>query len=226
MKNKIPILLLLIFIIPFAAEAKFSKYIGIGLNRSSFRTEESQSLFGAAVELGLDYYPVSSFGAFIGTGINYLNRRSFLENRTWPSSFELNYSENVKIGEINVNISYLEIPLHIGYSIKMRDNLICSIFSGYSLSVPIVDHSKSKINSVRELKPDEFGRFDYDYDYVLVDEPSMGLSNNYIIGFRTTCNHYSLILCYLKALSITKSISGKSLKDKIDTFKISVAYQF
>jgi len=224
MKAKIPIVLLFLWAIPLTAEAKFSKYVGVGLNRSSFRTEECKSLIGASIELGLDYYPVKSFGAFIGSGIIYLNRRSFLENRTWPSALNLNFSEEVRTGEIKVNIAYLEIPLHIGYSIKIRDNLICGIFSGYSLSLPSVDHSKSKINSVRKLKPYEFGKVDY--DYVLVDDPSMGLSNNYIIGFRTTCNHYSLLLCYLKALSTTKSISGKSLHDKINTLKISVAYKF
>lgn len=224
MKVKISIVLLFLLAIPLTTEAKFSKYVGVGLNRSSFRTEECKSLIGASVELGLDYYPVKSFGGFIGSGILYQNKRVFLENRTWPSHLDPKHSFEVKSGDFNVTVSYLELPLEIGYSFKFTTQFLFSIFSGYSLAIPLKDHTKTQNRKIRPLMPDEFGVFEFDYR--LTDESGVPVSINQDIGCQFSYSQYFLIISYAKSLSSTKSLEGKSVDDKIDSFKISFAYQF
>jgi len=224
METKIPILLAFLLVIPLSTEAKFSKYVGVGLNRASFRTEECKALWGPSLEIGLDYYPVKSFGGFIGSGLMYQNKKLFMENRTWASAWPSEYSEWVWSGDFDVSISYLEIPLQIGYSIKINDGFSASIFSGYSLAIPLKDHTRTKNRKVTPLMPNEIGAFDF--DYFLTDESGVPCSINHHIGCQLSYYQYILIISYAKGLSSTKSLEGKSVDDKIDAFKISIAYRF
>jgi len=147
-----------------------------------------------------------------------------VEDRTWPSTLDPADASWVITGNLDINISYLEIPLQIGYSIKIRNHFFSSFFTGYSLSIPMKDNTKHIEKEVRELDPDERGK--YNFNYVLVDESGVSWSKNYYVGLRLSFNRFALLIRYAKALSFTKDIEGISIRDKIDNFEISIAYLF
>lgn len=224
MSKKLFFLFVLTLIITVTGNARTLKYIELGINQSKFRTESCESKIGPTSGIGLDYYPINSFGAFIGSGLLYQNKRLLAEDRTWPSALDPADAFWVTSGDFDVNISCLEIPLQIGYSIKIKNQLSSSIFTGYSLSIPMKDHTKTKNRKVRELDPDEIGT--YDFDYVLVDESYTSWSKNYYLGLRLSLNRFALLISYAKALSFTKNLEAKSIQGKIDSFRISFAYLF
>ena len=217
---------LVIFILTLVAvgNAKTLRYVELGINQSKFRNQDCKSKVGPAYGLGLDYYPIKSYGAFIGTGLLYQNKKLLVEDKTWPSFLFSEFAEDVWTGDFDINISYIEIPLQIGFSIKLYDQLSASIFTGYSFSIPIKDYTKTKNRKVRELTPDERGKFDF--DYVLVDESGVSTSKNYNIGFRISWNQFAFVINYKKALSFTKDMEGKSIQGKIDSYRMSFAYLF
>jgi len=45
--------------------AKTVKYVELGINQSRFRKQECKSKIGPSFGVGLDYYPIKSFGVFI-----------------------------------------------------------------------------------------------------------------------------------------------------------------
>jgi hypothetical protein len=223
-KMKKPILfLLLIFTLAMTQiiSAKTIKYVELGFNQSKFRNQDCKSKIGPSFGLGLDYYPIKNFGAFIGTELLYQNKKLLVEDKTWPTSLEPRFSNEVMTGDLDINISFLELPMQIGYSFKIKNRIFSSVFTGYSLSVPVKDHTKIKNRKVRELLPDERGKFDF--DYVLVDESSVSMSKNFNIGLRLTCKRFAFLFNYEKALSFTKDIRGLNIEGKIDGYKILFA---
>jgi hypothetical protein len=226
-KMKKPILfplLILTLILAESGSARTLKYVELGFNQSEFRNQECKSKIGPSFGIGIDYYPIKSIGAFIGTELLYQNKKLLVEDKTWPSALDPRDASWVITGDLDICISYLEIPLQIGYSIKLNKHLSSSIFTGYSLSIPIKDRTNHTEKSVRELTPDERGR--YDFDYVLVDESRVSWSNNYYIGFKLSYNPLTLLIAYVKASSFTKDIEGINIQGKIDSFRASFAYMF
>jgi hypothetical protein len=217
-------LLILTLILAESGSARTLKYVELGFNRSEFRNQECKSKIGPSVGIGLDYYPIKSVGAFVGSALLYQNKRLLVEDKTWPNDIDPESAEEVWTGDIDVNISYLEIPLQIGYSAKLNNYFSSSVFTGYSLSLPIKDHTRTQNRKVRELTPNERGRFDF--DYVLVDEDGPWLSNNFHVGFRLSYNRFAVLFIYAKALSFTENMGQISIRGKIDSFRASIAYMF
>jgi hypothetical protein len=125
-------------------------------------------------------------------------------------------------GDFSINISYLEIPLQIGYIVKLQDHLSVDIIGSYSFLIPIKDQTKAKNMRYRELTPAERGT--YNFDYVRVDESGVSMSKNFNIGLRLFYNRVALLISYTKALSMTKDMAGKNMQGKIDSFKMSFAF--
>lgn len=224
MKKTLFFQFMLTFIFTSVGTAKTIKYIELGINQSKFRNEESKSQFGPSFGVGLDYYPLKAFGGFVGSGLMYQNKRFLVEDRTWPTDFFPEFSSYVVTGDFKVNVSYLEIPMHIGYSVKINTFTHSSLFAGYSLSLPIINHTRVIENNVRLLNADEVGI--YDFDYILVDENYMSMAKNCYVGFSLIYKRYAVLFTYTKALSITSGVSSKSIQDKIDNIKISFAVMF
>ena len=222
--NRIKLFIVILTCVAATASAKTLKYFEIGINQSKFRNEVCKSKIGSSFGIGLDYYPIRSLGVFIGSEMLYQNKRLLVEDRTWPNDIDPEFANGVWTGDFNVNISYLEIPLQIGYSVRIKNKITSSFFIGYSLSIPIKDHTKTKNRKVRELEPDERGTFDF--DYVLVDESSVPMSKNFHLGFRLTFTRFALLISYAKAMSFTENLAQKSIQGKIDSFRILFAYMF
>lgn len=226
MNKKLFFLFVLPLIIAATGSARTLKYIEFGINQSKFRNEACTSKIGPSFGVALDYYPINSLGAFIGSGLLYQNKIFYLENRTWPTDFDPEYSWEVSTGDIDINISYLEIPLQIGYSIEINDQFTSSILTGYSLSIPIRDNTKIRNWTIRDLEPAERGT--YDFDYVFLDEAGVAgaWSTNYHVDLRLGFNRFVILISYVKALSSTDDILGWTIHDKIDGFRVSFAYMF
>jgi hypothetical protein len=218
------LLLILTLIITATGSSKTLKYVEIGINQTKFRKEVCKSKIGPSFGMSVDYYPMNAFGAFIGSGLLYQNKRLLVKDRTWPSALDPRWASWIITGDFDISISYLEIPLHLGYSIRLNGQISSHIFTGYSFSIPIKDHTKVRETAIRELAPDEQGT--YDFDYVLVDESGVSYSKNFYIGFRLAYNRFALLFNYVKALSLTKDMLGISIHGKIDSFRTSFAYMF
>ena len=217
-------MLVLTLMISATGGARTLKYVEVGINQSKFRSESCKSKVGTSFQIGFDYFPINSLGAFIGTGLTYQNKKFLLQKRTWPTDFDPKWSTEVVTGDVDINISYLEMPLQIGYSMRIRNQISSSVFAGYSLSIPIKDHTRTKNRVMRGLTHDERGK--YDFDYVFLDETGASWSKNFYIGFRLAFNHLALSTVCAKALSPTEDILGWTIQGKIDSYRVSLAYIF
>ncbi len=218
-------LLFFLLFLPIPASAKTVKYVELGFNQSRFRNQECKSKIGPSFGLGLDYYPVKSLGAFIGTELLYQNKKLLVKNKTWPSSLIPETAMTVITGDFDINISYLEMPLQIGYRMIVCDQFSVALFSGYSFLIPLKDHTRVKEKSYRELAPAERGKFN-DYDYYLVDESRVSWSQNFNIGIRLSYDRFGFIFSYAKALSFTQNVRGMDMQGKVDSYKILLAFIF
>jgi hypothetical protein len=204
--------------------AKTLKYIELGINRSRFIIKNCKSQIGFSSGIGLEYYPLKSFNGFLDIGLAFQQKKFILKNISRPSNIDINDSD-VIIENLDINISYIELPFIIGFSQRIIDkNLILKLFTGYIVSIPIRSRGQDEIKDIIFLALNEKGK--YDFDYSLVDENYTSLSKNLQFGLRLSFQRFALIVSFTKALSITKGVSSLSVQDKINTFKISTAYIF
>jgi len=219
-------LLLALALMPAATgSAKTVKYVELGINQSRFRNQECKSKIGPSFGFGFDYYPIKSLGAFIGTELLYQNKKLLVEDKKWPSNLYPDGAMTVYSGDFDINISYLELPLQIGYQMTLRDQISVAIFPGASLLIPMKDHTRAKNLTRRELTPAERGKFN-DYDYYRLDETRVSWSQNFNIGIRLTYYRFGFMLSYAKAISFTQNIKSKTIQGKVDSFKASLAFLF
>jgi hypothetical protein len=126
------------FLFPPLLFAQPSKYLKLGANYSSFRTEKSES--GLTFGFGKDFYPSRSFNGFFGFDLSYVTKNLKLENKIWPPGFDLKDS-NVSVGDIPLDRSYRNIIFRgagpdnlIIHESSSRHNLLSSIRLNKSLS--------------------------------------------------------------------------------------------
>ncbi len=202
--------------------AKTVQYVELGVNQSTFRNDPCTPKFGFSTGLGLDYYPVKTFGGFVGTGLFYQNKRFDIKERTWPSMSPPEYASFVMTGDFDINISLLELPLQAGYTFNFGGNFSFDIFMGYSVSIPLKDNTTNQAKKIRQLQPEEKP---YKFDYILVDS-KIGSTENYYLGFRFSYKQIALSINVIQAKYSTKNIEGVSLQDKIDSIKFTIGYLF
>jgi hypothetical protein len=202
--------------------ARTVKYVELGINQSIFRNQECKSQIGPLVGLGIDYYPIKSTAVFIGTELLYQNKRLLVEDKTWPDALFLP-ANGVWSGDFHVNISYLVLPMRIGYSIKYNKSAF-NLFTGYNLSIPIKDHTCTKNRKHRELTPDERGKIEY--DYVLVQEGYADVTKNAFLGLQISYGRLALLMNYIRTLSLTDNLEDKSIEGKVDSFGMSLVILF
>ena len=91
-KSSMICLLALMFLAPLSLIAQPSKYVKLGVNYSSFRTEGGKSQPGVSLSIGKKHYPIQKFNGFWGFELGYARERILLEDKTWPTSFAPPYS--------------------------------------------------------------------------------------------------------------------------------------
>ena len=190
---------------------------------SYFRTEQGKSEPGLCFGIGKEFYPIRSFNGFLGLGLDYKRKKYTLANRSWPSEFDP-YDSDVITGDINVDISYLEMPLKFGYSIKINENYSSIIYAGYCLSISINESTKIANRKSIPLRPEERGT--YEFDYIREDWDHATGSTNFHLGTRLSYKRFAILFNYSRAISVTEGILSLSIRDKIDTFEISTAFLF
>ncbi|MBN2103620.1 PorT family protein [bacterium] len=221
MKIKL-IVLMIIMILPDFLKAKSVTYVRLGLNISALRNETETSDPGISFGLGQEHCLFHSPKKFIGISLNYSKKKIKLKDRTWRWNPNLP-SSKVGTGDININISYLELPLMAGYSIIVDDRYRINISMGLEISIPIKNHTKITNQKVT-YKLDEFE--ENDIDYTVLDEnyiiPSIGLP----MGISISVKNVAIIIHYSWGLTVTEGFTDLSMKDKIDTVRMSLAYFF
>ena len=224
MKKLMVCLLALMFLAPLSLFAQPSKYVKLGVNYSSFRTEGGKSEPGLTFGVGKDFYSTQTSNGFVSFEVNYTRKKVILENKTWPSGFNPDDSD-VVIGDIRTDISFIDIPFRIGYKLPIKkQNISMQVLSGFAVSLPIKDHSGGTINDIIFLDPNEKGVFEF--DYVRWTDKSTSVSVNIQFGARICANSIGLDVMYLHAITNTEGFVVQTISDKIDTFKVALVYGF
>ena len=222
-KNLMICLFVIIFLNPLLVFAQPSNYVKVGVNYSFFRTEGGRSEPGLAFGLGKNFYPIRSFNVFGSGEVCYLRKKVTLENKTWPTSFDPSISD-IAIGDIIVDIGFLEIPVNVGYFLRVNKHVVMKPSVGASLSIPI--QMKTYITNSRTifLDPDDKGK--YEFDYLHWDEVHANVSTNLQMRFDFYYRCFGLLIQYQRAFVKTKSSRSLTIEDKLDSFQISLSYAF
>lgn len=209
---------------PLLVFAQPTKYVKLGVNYSSFRTEDGKSEPGLTFGVGKDFYPIRSFNGFLGLEVNYTRRRVTLENKATPTSFDPRYAD-VVIEDINASIAYLDMLLKVGYiPLKKNDKYSLQTFGGFGISFPIKNHTELNEKAIIFLGPNEKGKFEF--DYVIGNYESINTSTNLLVGMAIDYEPFMLYVNFNRALNKTRGFTNLSVKDAIDSFCMSLAYSF
>ncbi len=202
--------------------AKTVKYVEVGVNRSTFRHESCTPGYGISGGLGLDYYPFSKFGGFVGSGLKLQNIRISLKDRIWEAN--LNQMDNYfKKGDININLLFVEIPLQIGITKKISNQTSLEFHCGYNLMIPLSNNNKINKSRVIKLEPNDQG--EYDYDYERVDGRVEGFENLFF-GGKIVYKSYFFSLSIEKAIDARQSSDTIRIYDEIEGYLFNIGYNF
>lgn len=224
MKSFLCLAIAWILLIPLPINAKSPTYIKLGKNISFFRTEECKSKPGICFGLGKEIYPSQKINGYVGFELFYARKKMNLENRTWPGGMDPKFSD-VVIGDIKLDISYLEVPVRIGYSFIIKEKrLFLQFFAGHSISIPVKNHTDVEIGEIIFLKPDERGK--YKFDYVRWEEVTTSISRNIQIGVNFVFKPLAVDFIYTKAVTNTEGFTDLIIRDKLDSYQITLSYVF
>ena len=214
----------IIFLTPPSLFAQPTKHVKLGVNYSTFRNEEGKSKPGLTVGLGKDFYPIRSFDGFFGFELSYIRKKVTLENKTTPTNIDPKDSD-VVIEDIKADIAYIDIPFKVGYT-PIGRNGKCSfhVFGGFTISLPIKNHTVLKEKKIIFLEPDERGK--YQFDYVIGGYEGTNISTNLLLGTRFTYEPLALTISYSRAQNNARGFTNLSVKDRIDSFYMVLAYAF
>jgi hypothetical protein len=161
-------------------------------------------------------------------GIGYTTRGATLENRT-IQPYHIVGDIDAYYWDIQGNIGYIDIPIHLKYGFKLNRKLTLSPIIGITCSIPKKDYSKFKqIKFYKIYNSDNNDWFDYNYHF----EQESGFENNsiryiYDFGLGIQYLQYSLNIVY--NFNETQEYYFKYLeavKYKMSSITIYCAYQF
>jgi len=223
MKTKILILLFFLFIIPLTTEAKFSKYVGVGLTRATLRNKGGKSEWGKFIGLGLEY--TTPFSLFIAAEAAYATKKVTLENISWPSSTNDPYYSGMVKGNIPIDASFFELSTEIGYQISfVKNKLSFKTFLG-----PVFSLQKHYLSRVKETEYYEYDpeQGPYKFDYLICQWGGEILPEILIIvGGVVSYNAIGLEFRYARSITERKCMRGLTINDKLDSFYTVVRYSF
>jgi len=219
---------------PLLLFAQPTKYVKLGINYASLRTEGGKSEAGLNLGFGKKYYPIEKFNGFWGLELGYAQERVLIKDKTWPTSFHPPYS-GVVIGGFEISLSYLDLSLYLGYLLNATKTVDLEFFVGPSLSIPVGNNTKGTGSKTIYLDPEEF--CDYEFDFYFYDadpgepllpfiERGMNAVTNIIIGTKLHWRRVHLSLSYSRAFNKTEGIISLTLFDKIDRLSLSAGIDF
>jgi hypothetical protein len=212
-----------VFLFPPLLVAQPSKYVKLGVNYSSLRTEGGKSEPGLTLGVGKDFYPIRSFNGFLGFNLSYATKKLKLENKTWPTGLDPKNS-NVSVGDVVLDRSYLEFYTRLGYSISLsHKKATIELFAGPLLSFPIKYLSRSLSDSTIFLNPDERGK--YEFDYLLCESEGADKILHWFMGVAVVYKSFGVEIRYDRA-SRQNCIRGLTIDDALDSFHVMVLYAF
>ena len=222
MRNKLLLSVALLTVMTMSAAARTIKYVELGVNRSTFRNESCTPGYGISGGVGIDYYPFSKFGGFVGSGLELHNKKMVLRDRIWePNVFQSD--PYYKTGDIHINVLYFDLPIHIGYAVLEYKHFTLSVFGGYDLIIPLHDYSTAANVKKIKLEKDANGEYDYDYDRV---EGRIEGYESYCIGFKILYHNFTLKLSMERALMESKASEVLYILDEMDNYIFTIGYVF
>lgn len=223
MKNPMICLLALMFLAPLSLIAQPSKYVKLGVNYSSFRTEGGKSEPGLTFGVGKNYYPFQNFNGFWRFEIGYVQKKVKLENKTWPTDFDPTFS-NVEVGDLEFKIGYMEIPVSIGYDIIRENNgIFLKAYTGSSLSIPIHKNSTARSTTLI-LDPDQKGKFAFDYLRWDGVGALSTLAVNLYAEVAFCYRRLGIGFNYSRGISEIEPTGALIIQHKLDSFQITLLY--
>jgi hypothetical protein len=215
--------------------ARPSRYFKLGLNYSSFRTDEEKSQPGIIFGCGKDFYPIRSFNGFYGFEVGYSGKRLTLENKDWPTHFDTIFTD-VSVGDLRVSLGYLEILLRMGYMLRISCGTDLIFYVGPSLLLPVYNGSNIREKRIFALSREQMEKYKFDYCRVYLDEegrpylpftdPEIPIGRNLNFGFRLNWKKIFLDFSYCRASNATRAFESLSVKDKLDSFQSSIGVAF
>lgn len=212
------------FLFPPLLLAQPSNYLKLGINYSSLRTEGGKSGPGLTLGVGKDFYPIRSFNGFFGLNLSYVTKKLKLENKTWPTNMQLEWSD-VEVGDIPLDRSYLELHTKLGYSFPLSHNKAAiELFAGPLLSFPIKYSSRFLSDSTIFLEPDERGK--YEFDYLRCESEGADEFLYWFMGIAVVYKSFGIEIRYDRAASSQECIRGLTINDALDSFHVLFLYAF
>jgi len=213
--------------------AESRTYLKLGANYSTFRTQEGESKPGLSFGIGRRYYAPYNSKSFLGGELSFNEERILIEDRTWPMG-EYRHFSGVITGDFDIDLSYTDITIYLGYSIKILKSLDLEFSIGPSLSIPVENNTKRTVTK-QEFFEQEIS--DYDYDFYHYDSDpgptlipfmvrGMDLNAGIIIKTALHWKCLDLSLNYFRVLSEPKNLIGLTLFDEIDRLSLSVGVDF
>jgi hypothetical protein len=89
-------------------------------------------------------------------------------------------------------------------------------FGGFTISLPIKNHTELYEKKIIFLGPDEWGK--YEFDYVIGSYESINSSTNLLTGMSFNYESFMLYINLSRALSSTRGFTNLSVRDRIDSF--------
>lgn len=229
MKELSLLMILLLLFTNTAYSMSRSYYLLVGNGRSWFRhegkTQSNGMAFGAGI--GWEANNSSRFGSFINVEAFYVKKQGVAENKIWRAGLISN--DDYKIGDINMSIGFLELPLKFGYFANISKRGSLGLFYGTSLSVPIVNNTRTEIKDYIYYDPEKIGpKVDYErdekdrdssspiYDFFLDNLCNTSINGNF--GALISWTWLSFEMGYSHAFSDTKNFINLTIRDKVDTF--------
>ena len=215
------ILILVIFLTTNLFAADF--YTKLGVNWSNLQKEDDDSVPGLCAGFGIEHHWKISKGISSTIELLYIRKKSLLEERTWPAGFDPEYS-SIRIGDLPIDISYLELPVKIGSDLKSKNgNYSIRLFIGGSVSIPIAYHSKSRSRTLF-LTPDE--RDGFEFDYLRSYQSTQATAFNYLGGIAFAFKQLGFEIVYVGGISELKSLRGLTISDRLNSIQTVFLYYF
>lgn len=220
--KKTVVLYLAIFF-PLLANAEITKYIGIGTTRSTLRSEGGKSDWGSYVGLGVEYS--KPYSILLAVEANYATKKVTLQNKSWPSESDFLYS-GMRIGDIPLDGSYLEVAAKIGYRIELVRNMFSiKMFIGRTISQQLKYIHDWRAKEHLDYDPEK-GPYTFDYLRRQWADGGPYLCYDYIIGAVLSYKVIGVEFRYARSLTEREEMRSLTINDKLDSFYILVRYGF
>jgi hypothetical protein len=222
--NKLNLLILVNFLLlQINANAETNKYITLGTNLSTLRSQGGKSEWGKFIGFGLKYSKQTSlFLAFEGA---YATKKFTLENISWQSDSEL-YNSGKNIGDITSYGSFFELTTKVGYHLpKIHKQVSIELFLGPTISFHYRYTGKAKVHE-HLWYDDEKGPHEFYYIHCENEGLVPNISIDGTVGAFISYKAFGIEIRYARSSEERTCIGGLTINGKWDSFYILLQYCF